>query len=554
MSETFTVGDLVAEFLQHCGVETAFGVVSIHNIPMLDAIGRRNAIRFVPARGEAGGGHMADAYARIDGGLGVLFTSTGPGAANATGALVEARFAGTPVLHITGQTATGNIDRGQGAVHDVPAQLDMLRAVSKAAYRVRSAEGALGTLSRAAAEALSAPRGPVSIEIPIDIQRTPVARPDSFDSFVLPVAPPRQPAPALLDALVEKLAAARRPMLWLGSGARNAGAAVDKLTALGIPLVTSWNGRGVVPEDHPLSLGPLNATPEVEAFYQSVDLLVIAGSRLRGHETRDMTLALPEHRVQIDVDAEAEGRTYSTDLFICADAAATLNELGDRLKGRMEIASGYGDEIHEVRRASIEAYSDYLGPYARFPQILREAMPRDAVWARDITLNNSTWGNRLFPLYGPRDSVYPVGAAIGPGLPFAIGAALAAPGRKTVGMCGDGGFALGIAELWTAKKQQADVVFLVMNDGGYGVIRHIQNRMYGGRNYYDDVLSPELEPLAALVGMPFHRVQSTDQLGPAMDAALAVDGPALVEVNMAAIGEFPAYFAPPPYVAKEGED
>ena len=143
-AEEILVGDLVAEFLQQIGVSTTFGVISIHNIPMLDAIGRRNAIRFIMARGEAGGGHMADAYARVSGELGVLFTSTGPGAANAAGALVEARFAGTPMLHLTGQTATPNMDLGQGAVHDVPDQLGMLRSVSKSAYRVRSASMALG--------------------------------------------------------------------------------------------------------------------------------------------------------------------------------------------------------------------------------------------------------------------------------------------------------------------------------------------------------------------------------------------------------------------------
>src|SRR3712207_906633 len=123
MAETLTVADVVAEFLQGCGVGAAFGIVSIHNMPMLDAIGRRNAIRFVMARGEAGAGSMADAYARVKGGLGVLFTSTGPGAANAVGALVEARFAGTPLLHLTGQTATAHLDRGRGTVHDVPDQL-----------------------------------------------------------------------------------------------------------------------------------------------------------------------------------------------------------------------------------------------------------------------------------------------------------------------------------------------------------------------------------------------------------------------------------------------
>ena len=132
MAEEILVGDLVAEFLQAAGVTTAFGVVSVHNIPMLDGIGRRNAVRFVSSRGEMGAGHMADAYARANGGLGVAFTSTGPGAANITGPLVEAVFAGSPMLHLTGQTATGNIEKRQGAVHDVQDQLGMLEATSLA--------------------------------------------------------------------------------------------------------------------------------------------------------------------------------------------------------------------------------------------------------------------------------------------------------------------------------------------------------------------------------------------------------------------------------------
>ena len=111
MASDYTVGDLVAEFLSQCGVTTAFGIASVHNIPMLDAIGRRNAIRFMMARGELGGAHMADGYARVSGSLGVIFSSTGPGAANAIGGLIEARFSGSSVLHITGQTSTKFVDR-----------------------------------------------------------------------------------------------------------------------------------------------------------------------------------------------------------------------------------------------------------------------------------------------------------------------------------------------------------------------------------------------------------------------------------------------------------
>jgi acetolactate synthase-1/2/3 large subunit len=126
MASDYTVGDLVAEFLSQCGVTTAFGIASVHNIPMLDAIGRRNAIRFMMARGELGGAHMADGYARVSGGLGVIFSSTGPGAANAIGGLIEARFSGSSVLHITGQTSTKFVDREMGTVHDAPDQLGML--------------------------------------------------------------------------------------------------------------------------------------------------------------------------------------------------------------------------------------------------------------------------------------------------------------------------------------------------------------------------------------------------------------------------------------------
>ena len=183
MASDYTVGDLVAEFLTQCGVTTAFGIASVHNIPMLDAIGRRNTIRFVMARGELGGAHMADGYARVSGGLGVIFSSTGPGAANAIGGLIEARFSGTPVLHITGQTSTKFVDRELGTVHDAPDQLGMLRSVSKSAYRIRSAQQAIGVLTRAAVDALTPPTGPVSVEVPIDLQRTPVERPAIFDSF-----------------------------------------------------------------------------------------------------------------------------------------------------------------------------------------------------------------------------------------------------------------------------------------------------------------------------------------------------------------------------------
>ena len=541
---TYNTGDLVAEFLAAAGVNTAFGIVSIHNIPILDAIGRRKAIRFVPARGEMGAGHMADAYARVSGGLGVLITSTGPGAANAVPALVEARFAGSSLLHITGQTATRLQGRDTGAVHDFPGQGAMLAAVCKSVHRPRTAEEIPGLLIAAATDALSAPRGPVTIEIPADLQSAPVAPLASLDHLVSP-RPPAAPADSDLDAAAELLAKSRRPILWLGNGARGAEAQALALLDLGFGAVSSWNGRGIVPEDHDRTLGALhgNGAPAIEDFYESVDAMLVVGSRLRGHETLDGALRLPRTLVQVDIDPGANGRTYPCALFVCGDAAATLAGLRRRLAGRIAVEAGFGRDLARARHLAAEAYRATLGPYASFPAALRKAMPRDAVWVRDATVAAHTWAHRLLPLFGPRDSVHPVGGGIGPGLPFGIGAALAAGarGRKTVVLAGDGGFAMNMTELWTAVQERADICVIIMNDGIYAAIGFLQDAFQDGRRFYTELHGPDLRGLAALAGVPYWRVDRAELFGDAVTQAMATTGPSLVEVNMQAIGPVPPY-------------
>lgn len=544
MAGEYTVGDLVAEFLGAIGVTTAFGIASVHNIPMLDAIGRRNAIRFVMARGELGGAHMADGYARAAGGLGVIFSSTGPGAANAVGGLIEARFASSPVLHLTGQTATKFADRALGTVHDAYDQLGMMASVSKAAYRIRSASQALGVLTRAVTEALTPPMGPVSVEVPIDLQRVAIPRPAMLDGFTLPLPAPHAPAPAELDELAARVALARRPMLWVGAGARGAGAAVRKLLDRGFVMANSMQGRGIVPEDDPRSLGGLhgNGMPDVAEFYRGVDLLLVVGARLRGHETGDFALKLPENLIQVDADPLANGRTYPNRYFVCGDAALALEGLLARLDGRFSADPAFQPEFAAMKARARAAFLDSLGAYGSFADQLAKVLPKDAIFARDVTQNNTTWGNRVFPLHDPRQNVYPVGAGIGQGLSLGIGAAVAAGGRRTVVMTGDGGFFLNVGELWTAVQEKLDLAVVVMNDRGYGVIKRIQDATAQGRRFFADLQGPDLAGLAALAGMPFFKVTQADAFGPTIARALEHRGPSLTEVDMTAVGEFPAYY------------
>ena len=342
MASDYTVGDLVAEFLSACGVTTVFGIASVHNIPMLDAIGRRNTIRFMMARGELGGAHMADGYARVSDGLGVIFSSTGPGAANAVGGLIEARFSGSPRAAHHRPDRTKFVDREMGTVHDAHDQLGMLRSVSKAAYRVRSAAQALGVLTAAAVDALTAPTGPVSVEVPIDLQREKIERPAMLDNFVLPLPTPRTPTDAELDELAARVLAAKRPMLWLGHGAMHAGPAARRLLDLGFGMLNSFNGTGIVSEEHPLNLGGLNGNgmPMIQAFYQDVDLLLVVGCRLRGHETGDFVVKLPANIIQIDIDPTANGRTYRNSLLRLRRRAGDAGGAGRAHRGAHGDRSG----------------------------------------------------------------------------------------------------------------------------------------------------------------------------------------------------------------------
>jgi acetolactate synthase-1/2/3 large subunit len=169
---------------------------------------------------------------------------------------------------------------------------------------------------------------------------------------------------------------------------------------------------------------------------------------------------------------------------------------------------------------------------------------------RDITLSNSTWGNRHTALGDPRQGVHSLGGAIGQGVPMAIGAALGRPETKTVALVGDGGFMLAAGEIATAVQERANVVYIVMNDRGYGVIRNIQDAHYGGRRAYADLVTPDFAKLAGSVGLAHRRVDSIAAFEQALDAALAAPGPAIVEVDMTALGPFAKPFAGPPVRAK----
>jgi acetolactate synthase-1/2/3 large subunit len=340
------------------------------------------------------------------------------------------------------------------------------------------------------------------------------------------------------------VAAARRPLLWIGSGASDAGPAVKRLLDLGFGMVTSWHGRGVVSEDHPQNIGSFTGygMPPIQEFYRTCDLMLVAGSRLRAHETGDFSIPLPRPLLVVDIDPAADGRTYALDGFYRGHALTTLSALADRIDGVLAVDPSFRDDVGNVKAKMRAAYRETLGHYRDFPEIIRKALPADSIWARDITIANSTWGNRLFQLHSPRDNIYPVSAGIGVGFPLGLGASFAAPQRKTAILCGDGGFQLSIAEFWTAIQEKLNVILILMNDGGYGVIRQIQDVVAGGRRFYTDVIGPDVGELAANAAVWHRRVESVDELDDAITGAAKTSGPAIVEVIVPSIGFIPPYY------------
>ncbi|TAK15463.1 MAG: hypothetical protein EPO38_03615, partial [Rhizorhabdus sp.] len=352
-------------------------------------------------------------------------------------------------------------------------------------------------------------------------------------------------AGADIDRLAALLRSAKRPMLMLGGGARGSEAAATRWADKGMGIVTTTNGRGIVAETHPMSLGAFNCTPQIQQLYDDCDLLIVAGSRLRSNETWTYQLRLPAATVVIDSDASADGRTYANQLFIHGDVRDTLAGLLERIGDDVAFDPALRGDVAAARDAMQGELRAGLGDYAALVDAIQARIGPDMAWVRDVTISNSTWGNRYLRVPHSRAGVHAVGGGIGQGLPMAIGAAFAAPGGA-IALTGDGGLTLCLGELATLAEEQPDVTLILMNDAGYGVIRNIQDVQYGGRRHFSNIRVPDFAKMADAVGLRHERVTTIADIPDALDRARARKGAAIVEIDMIAIGPYPQRFAGPP--------
>jgi acetolactate synthase-1/2/3 large subunit len=410
----------------------------------------------------------------------------------------------------------------------------MLDRVGKAAMRAHATEDIAPTLRQAVELSQQGRPGPVSVEIPIDQQYRAV---EVQPVESIPRPKPVPPDPGGIQLAAELLGRARRPLIWAGGGTIAAGAA-DELRQLaeriGAGVLTSAAGRGSLPEDHPQCIGFFPVDALLAELYASCDVCLIVGSRLRGNETRNWELQLPVPRIQIDVEPSLIGRNYPVDVGITGDARLSLAALLDSVPASVD--EDWLASVAEVRAAVRKRARATLGPYERIMDDLRATLGRDAIVVRDVTIPATTWGSRLLDTYAPRTAIHPATYAIGMGVGLAVGASIGQPERDVVLLVGDGGFITGLGELATAAEAKSRLRVVVFDDGGYGILRNLQDAHFEGRRFGVDLLTPSFLQVANAFGIWSAEVRQASETAPVLKEAVQQLGPSLIRVDMAAVG------------------
>jgi acetolactate synthase-1/2/3 large subunit len=519
-----TGGSLVAESLEALGAEVAFGVPGIHALAIWDGL-RTSSIAPIGLRTELSAGFAADGYARTSGRPAPLLLSTGPGALISLAALMEAASAHVPVVAIASQIPRDLIGAGRGFLHELPDQKASFDPVVKWAARADTAEMIPELLAEGWRRALTPPSGPVFLEIPVDLLAAGTDVPAAKHLDVMPAALPA-PTTDALDEAVRLLTAAERPVVWAGGGVLRSGAWDELRTVaerLGAPVATTYMGKGALPEDSPLALGTAMDEPAFRRLLGEADVVLAVGTQLGAETTGQYELRLSGRLVHVDADPRRIGATYEA-RGIVGDAKTVLAGLAERLPGPPREdgparVAGVREEIAS-RRAELEL---------ELLRTIREALPRDAVTAWDMTIL-AYWAAAHFPVYEPRAFLYPLGSGtLGYAWPAALGASLAMPGRKVLAVAGDGGFNYGIAELAAARQYGLDAKLLLVDDGGYGILREYQRDQFGETTSVD-LVEPDFRALVDAYGLPVVSV-GPERLADALAAALAEDGPAVVHLS-----------------------
>ncbi len=469
--KTITCGEATIRLLTKYGVDTVFGIPGVHTLDYCREL-RDGPIRHIQVRNEQGAGFMADGYARGARRPGVALVISGPGVTNALTAIGQSWADSIPVLLLSSETDSSTHGKGWGALHEIPDQRAVTAQLTALSTRAKSPEDVPELIGQAFGVFSSQRPRPVHISIPIDV----LAQPVSEDWMAMKLPKRAQPASDDIKAAANLLRSAKRPLLMVGGGAVDASAPVRELVELlQAPVVCSTAGKGIVPDNHPLSLSASTVRPEVQSFISTADVILAVGTELAETDSFVERLDFRGDIIRIDLDPRKLNDQYPSTIGIVADANASIQDLlaeGGYKSKRQE--KEIFSELEKIRQKIIENLTVSEKQHMRLLRALADQMPDNTFYAGDICQLVYT-GAFGMNVSSPGCWSYPAGyCALGCGLPNAIGAKLAQPDRPVVCLTGDGGFMFTVQELIVASEEKLGIPIIIWENGG---LKQIQDDM-----------------------------------------------------------------------------
>jgi len=527
-----TGGQLVVRCLENAGVKTIFGIPGVNVLDVYDAL-YDSSIRHVLVRHEQSAAFMADAYARVTGKPGVCLTTAGPGLTNAVTGLATAYSDSRPVLALAGEISSDLIGKEKGVLHEID-QTSLARPVTKQAHCVLDATEIVQVIQRAVVDLKAGRPRPIYVGLPDNVLEATGDFQLSEEKSCATVTP--EPDEESVEAASNLLSQSRFPVILAGGGVVAAEAAPELIRIaelLSAPVVTTTNGAGSIPGDNPLFLGRSRLPKVVDKVFERADVMLAVGTRFSSLSMSRWKLRIPKNLIHIDIDALVIGRNYPPKIGIQGDAKPILHRICEKLTLMPKVEkSGWIRTVDELKTSAWTELKNSHPTEMRAVMDIRSALERDAIVAADTTIL-SYWMQRIFPVYEPRTFLYPFGyVAMGYALPASIASKIAFPDRQVVAVCGDGGFMITCQDLATAVENNTNIPIILHNNGGFGILRHIQRERYKQRHIGVDLRNPDFVKLAESFGAKGSRVDTVDQIGPALKDALHSDVPTIIEVRM----------------------
>ena len=505
-------------------VDTIFGLPGGQTYHLFDAVyNEGDAIRIFNSRHEQGVAYMAYGYARSTGRVGVYTVVPGPGILNTTSALCTAYAGNERVLCLAGQIPSKWIGKGVGFLHEIPDQLGILQRLTKWVERIEKPADAPRLVNQAFREMNSGRPRPVALEMAPDIMGL------QEEVELLPPSPAPEllrADPDLIEAAARLLGKAKQPLIVFGHGCVDAGTELlQAAEILQAPCTTLWSGKGIIDDRHYLSQ-PYAAGHQLWA---TADVVLAVGTRLDNPQLQwglDDELKI----IRIDIDAEQITNIADPEIGIVADAKSALSDLISALARHNNARKLRKEELTGLKAAMFRKIEQDVGPQMRILKVIREELPEDGFLVDEVTqVGYASWYG--FPVYRPRHFISSgYQGNLGYGYTTALGVQIANPDKKVVVLGGDGGFMYQATEMATAVKYRLNLVNIVFNNHSYGNVQRAQQEQFGGNVIGSDLSNPDFVRFAESFGAPGFRVETTEQLRKALQAAFKETGPVLIEM------------------------